>query len=82
MLIRIKNKPRREGIWKIFSCQASGRIDLGRPDVIKMLSKSDRIWREVSVKSLLKSSSIEKFKLIKGYREVRYEKAETKGILL
>ena len=27
-------------------------------------------------------SVIEKFKLIKGYREIRYEKAESKGISL
>ena len=30
----------------------------------------------------IKLSAIEKFKHIKGYREVRFEKAESRGILL
>lgn len=59
MLIRVANWPGKEGIWRIVSCKANGRLDLCRPDAVKMESKGTRCWREVSVSSLLAKLGIQ-----------------------
>ena len=55
MLIKIKNKPGRDGIWKIVSCKANGKLDLIPPHLI---SKSG-MWGNVLIRSLLNTESIE-----------------------
>ncbi|MEM9081505.1 MAG: type II CRISPR RNA-guided endonuclease Cas9 [Verrucomicrobiota bacterium] len=53
MLIRITNWPSKEGIWKIFSCKANLKLDLGKPDTTSLS------WGNVLVTSLLKKNALE-----------------------
>lgn len=53
MLIRISNWPGREGIWKIYSCKANLKLNLGTPQ------GTFAEWENVLVTSLLKKEALE-----------------------
>ncbi|MCP5537581.1 MAG: hypothetical protein H7A51_15280 [Akkermansiaceae bacterium] len=53
MLINITNWNGKNGLWRVFSCKASLKLDLGRVDGMSSL------WREVSIPSLLQKNAIE-----------------------
>jgi len=54
-LVRLKNtKPnrKRDGIWRIYTAQASMKLDLVSVDAVERQKKGDDVWREVSLTSL------------------------------
>jgi CRISPR-associated endonuclease Csn1 len=59
MLLRIREDDGRFRLWRIFSAKAPAYLDLADPDAVKMQSRGERYWRQVSVVSLLKSKSLE-----------------------
>jgi hypothetical protein len=54
MLIRLFDQGERDGIWRIYTVQASLKIDLVRPGTYGRPKKGSNVWREVSVAGLLK----------------------------
>lgn len=55
MLVRLKNThPNRErdGVWRIYTVQATLKIDFVGPDVVGRPKKGSTVWREVSIASL------------------------------
>ncbi len=53
MLIRLSGQGSRDGIWSIYTVQASLKIDLTRPGTYGRPKKGDKVWREVAIKGLL-----------------------------
>jgi hypothetical protein len=53
MLIRLAGQGNRDGIWMIYTVQATLKIDLVRPGTVGRPKKGDNVWREVAVKGLL-----------------------------
>jgi hypothetical protein len=52
MLIRLTGQGSRDGIWSIYTVQASLKIDLVRPGTYGRPKKGAMVWREVSVSGL------------------------------
>ena len=55
MLVRLKNtRPNgeRDGVWRIYTVQATLKIDFVKPDVVGRPKKGANVWREVSLDSL------------------------------
>lgn len=55
MLVRLKNtRPSgcRDGVWRIYTVQATLKIDLVKPDILGRPKKGADVWREVSIRSL------------------------------
>jgi CRISPR-associated endonuclease Csn1 len=53
MLIRLSNQGERDGIWTIYTVQASMKIDLVRPGTVGRPKKGANVWREVAIKGLI-----------------------------
>jgi hypothetical protein len=53
MLVRLRNQGKRDGIWSVYTVQASLKVDLVRPGTYGRPQTGDRVWREVSVQGLL-----------------------------
>jgi CRISPR-associated endonuclease Csn1 len=53
MLIRVTNWPGKEGVWKVYSCKANLKLNLGLPQ------GTFAEWENVLVTSLLKKNAIE-----------------------
>ena len=54
MLIKLSGQGSRDGIWSVYTVQASLKIDLVRPGTYGRPVKGDQVWREVSIKSLIR----------------------------
>lgn len=54
MLIQLTNQGARDGIWSVYTVQASLKIDLVRPGTVGRPKTGAHVWREVSVAGLLK----------------------------
>jgi len=55
MAIHLDGQGKRDGVWLIYTVQASLKIDLVRPGTYGRPKKGDCVWREVAVKGLLKN---------------------------
>ena len=53
MLIRIANQGPRDGLWMVYTVQATLKIDLVRPGTFGRPKKGDNVWREVRISKLL-----------------------------
>ena len=53
MLVRISNWEGKNGIWRIYSCKANGKIDFGS------VGGTERMWCNVLISSLLKKNALE-----------------------
>ena len=53
MLIRLFNQGPRDGIWSVYTVQASLKVDLVRPGTYGRPRKGSKVWREVAIKGLL-----------------------------
>lgn len=68
-LIRVKNHPKRNGVWKVVTTQGTLKVDFIRPDIVgveesvlvddgkwkKRKRKGAVVWREVGVNTLLQT---------------------------
>lgn len=54
MLVRLTGQGARDGIWSVYTVQASLKIDLVRPGTYGRPKKGAQVWREVAVAGLLK----------------------------
>ena len=55
MLIRLSGQGSRDGIWSIYTVQASLKVDLVRPGTVGRPKKGANVWREVAIQGLLKN---------------------------
>jgi len=53
MLVRLSSQGNRDGIWSIYTVQASLKVDLVRPGTYGRPKTGAHVWREVSVQGLL-----------------------------
>jgi hypothetical protein len=53
MLIRLTNQGARNGIWAVYTVQASLKVDLVRPGTYGRPQKGNQVWREVAIKGLV-----------------------------
>jgi CRISPR-associated endonuclease Csn1 len=54
MLIRLSGQNERDGVWSIYTVQASMKVDLVKPGTVGRPKKGGQVWREVSIYGLLK----------------------------
>lgn len=52
MLIRLAGQGRRNGVWMVYTVQASLKVDLVRPGTVGRPKKGESVWREVPVLGL------------------------------